>query len=39
MGKVATPDWVKEGFDSKADWEKNTDLIRKKVRRWKKFSN
>jgi len=22
MGKLATPDWVKEGFDSKADWEK-----------------
>ena len=22
MGKLATPDWVKEGYDSKADWEK-----------------
>ena len=22
MGKLSTPDWVKEGFDSKADWEK-----------------
>jgi len=22
MGKLATPDWVKEGFYSKADWEK-----------------
>ena len=22
MGKLITPDWVKEGYDSKADWEK-----------------
>ncbi len=22
MGKLTTPDWIKEGFDSKADWEK-----------------
>jgi ribosomal protein S27AE len=22
MGKLATPDWIREGFDSKADWEK-----------------
>ena len=22
MGKLATPDWIKEGFDSKKDWEK-----------------
>ena len=22
MGKLSTPDWIKEGFDSKADWEK-----------------
>ncbi|MFH1889937.1 MAG: hypothetical protein ABIJ58_03620 [Nanoarchaeota archaeon] len=21
-GKLSTPDWIKEGFDSKADWEK-----------------
>ncbi len=21
-GKLATPDWITEGFDSKADWEK-----------------
>lgn len=22
MGKLETPDWIKEGYDSKADWEK-----------------
>ena len=22
MGKLATPDWIREGYDSKADWEK-----------------
>ena len=22
MGKLSTPDWIREGFDSKADWEK-----------------
>jgi len=22
MGKLSTPDWITEGFDSKADWEK-----------------
>lgn len=21
MGKLSTPDWIREGFDSKADWE------------------
>ncbi|MBU2503588.1 MAG: hypothetical protein KJ879_00850 [Nanoarchaeota archaeon] len=21
-GKLSTPDWIREGFDSKADWEK-----------------
>jgi hypothetical protein len=30
MGKLATPDWVKEGFDSKADWEKKHGLGKKK---------
>ena len=30
MGKLATPDWVKEGFDSKADWEKKHWLNKKK---------
>jgi len=29
MGKLATPDWVKEGFDSKADWEKKHGLNKK----------
>ena len=23
MGKLTTPDWITEGFDSKADWEKS----------------
>lgn len=23
MGKLSTPDWIKEGFDSKEDWEKS----------------
>jgi len=23
MGKLSTPDWIREGFDSKADWEKS----------------
>lgn len=22
MGKLSTPDWIREGFDSKTDWEK-----------------
>lgn len=22
MGKLATPEWITEGYDSKADWEK-----------------
>jgi len=30
MGKLATPDWVKEGFDSKADWEKKHKVGNKK---------
>jgi DNA-directed RNA polymerase subunit M/transcription elongation factor TFIIS len=30
MGKLATPDWVKEGFDSKADWEKKHKISGKK---------
>ncbi len=29
MGKLATPDWIKEGFDSKADWEKSHGLNKK----------
>ena len=23
MGKLSTPDWIREGFDSKADYEKS----------------
>lgn len=30
MGKLATPDWVKEGFDSKADWEKKHGMKKEK---------
>ena len=22
MGKLSTPDWIREGYDSKAEWEK-----------------
>jgi hypothetical protein len=30
MGKLSTPDWVKEGFDSKVDWEKKNKMGGKK---------
>ncbi len=30
MGKLATPDWIREGFDSKADWEKVHGTSKKK---------
>jgi hypothetical protein len=30
MGKLATPDWIKEGFDSPADWEKAHGKSKKK---------
>jgi transcription elongation factor Elf1 len=30
MGKLATPDWIREGFDSKADWEKSHGVSKKK---------
>ena len=26
MGKLSTPDWIREGFDSKADWEKHSQV-------------
>ena len=29
-GKLETPDWIKEGFDSKADWEKSHGSSKKK---------
>ena len=31
MGKLTTPNWVKEGFDSKADWEKTQGINKKKI--------
>ncbi len=30
MGKLATPDWIREGFDSKADYEKAKGIKTKK---------
>jgi predicted RNA-binding Zn-ribbon protein involved in translation (DUF1610 family) len=29
-GKLSTPDWIREGFDSKADWEKSHGTAKKK---------
>ncbi|VVB82485.1 Uncharacterised protein [uncultured archaeon] len=30
MGKLTTPDWIKEGFDSPAEWEKAHGKSKKK---------
>ncbi len=30
MGKLTTPDWVKEGFESKSAWEKKKGIKAKK---------
>ena len=30
MGKLSTPDWIREGFDSKAEWEKAHGMKNKK---------
>jgi hypothetical protein len=30
MGKLATPDWIREGFDSKAEYEKSKGIKTKK---------
>ena len=30
MGKLTTPDWVKEGFSSKEEWEKKKGTSKKK---------
>lgn len=32
MGKLETPDWIREGYDSKADWEKAKGIKGKKTR-------
>src|SRR5271157_5555383 len=37
MGKLATPDWIREGFDSKADWEKSQGVSKKKKSSEKTF--
>lgn len=37
MGKLATPDWIKEGFDSPADWEKAHGIKKKKKTEGKTF--
>ena len=31
QGKLATPDWVLEGYDSKADYEKSKGVKKKKI--------
>jgi predicted RNA-binding Zn-ribbon protein involved in translation (DUF1610 family) len=36
-GKLSTPDWIKEGFDSKADWEKAHGASKKKKEEGKTF--
>lgn len=33
MGKLETPEWIREGFDSKADWEKKKGIKGKKLAR------
>ncbi len=35
--KLATPDWIREGFDSKADWEKSYGMNKKKKQEGKTF--
>lgn len=35
--KLATPDWIREGFDSKADWEKAHGTSKKKKAEGKTF--
>ncbi|MDP3987059.1 MAG: hypothetical protein Q8P81_02425, partial [Nanoarchaeota archaeon] len=27
MGKLSTPEWIKEGFDSKDEWQQAKDLV------------
>ena len=34
--KLSTPDWIREGFDSKADWEKKHG-VKKKAKEGKTF--
>jgi hypothetical protein len=36
MVKMSTPDWIREGYDSKADWEK-AQGIQKKAIKGKRF--
>jgi hypothetical protein len=37
MGKLSTPDWIREGYDSKADWEKAHNVKGKKKKDEKTF--
>jgi hypothetical protein len=32
MGKLQTPDWINEGYDSKADWEKTKGIKKKDIK-------
>ena len=32
MGKLNTPDWIREGYDSKADWEKKHGVKKKEIK-------
>jgi len=35
--KLSTPDWIREGYNSKADWEKKKGIKNKKKAEGKKF--
>lgn len=37
MGKLETPEWIREGYDSKADWEKAKGIKGKKTGSGKKY--
>ena len=37
MGKLSTPDWIREGFDSKADWEKSQGKKTERAKKGKTF--
>lgn len=37
MGKLSTPDWIREGFNSKEDWEKKHGVSKKKKKVGKFF--
>ncbi|MDO8623448.1 MAG: hypothetical protein Q7R52_04330 [archaeon] len=37
MGKLATPDWIREGYDSKEEYEKSCGIKNKKKTKEKTF--